>query len=79
VDLDAMGNTVASSALVGKFASVYKRNPDCIVQYAENTSNNNIIVVARGFGPEVAQANGTPWEIPNGAEVFLQATVQLPP
>jgi type IV pilus assembly protein PilX len=78
--LDAMGSASSSSALVGSFASVYRRAPDCIVQYAENTGETIMTVVARGFGPEVAAAPASnPGEIPHGSEVFLQAIVKLPP
>jgi type IV pilus assembly protein PilX len=60
------GTTSASS----KYQGVYKRAPDCIVQYA---TNKVIWVTARGFGPEVG-SGGT---LPFGAEVFLQATLDF--
>jgi Tfp pilus assembly protein PilX len=72
--LDNFGGAAGAigNGMPGSFATVYKRQPDCIIQYAANSNNQVITVVARGFGPEVStpQAVG---EIPNGSEVFLQS------
>jgi Tfp pilus assembly protein PilX len=65
----------------GSFTDDYKRSPDCIAQYADNNPAiaRVINVVARGFGPEVADNPSNPGEIPFGTEVFLHSTLRLPP
>jgi type IV pilus assembly protein PilX len=74
---DASLNSGASgiSRESAKFQGIYQRAPDCIVQYAGSVApgSNVIWVVARGFGPEVS-ATGVR---PNGAEVFLQSTLDF--
>lgn len=59
-----------------KFQGIYQRAPECIAQYAGNSTATLVIhVVARGFGPEVTNAAGRP----NGSEVFLQSTLDFNP
>ena len=58
-----------------KFEGIYKRAPDCIAQYAGTLApaSRVIWVTARGFGPEVSNASGSP----DGAEIFLQSTLDF--
>lgn len=72
--LDTLGASSSSSGS-STFALVFKRDPDCIAQYAE-ASNKVLWITARGFGPDVAQ--GSVGSIPFGSEVFLQSTLRLP-
>jgi type IV pilus assembly protein PilX len=75
--LDKLGDASATSSGASTFAVLYKRNPDCIAQYAFG-STTVVLVTARGFGPEVAKSDNNQ-DIPNGAEVFLQSTIKMPP
>jgi hypothetical protein len=85
-NLDNQGSLVPEAAVAGNpgsFASVYQRAPDCIAQLAPGVpaapgATQIINVVARGFGPDVANNLGNPGAVPFGAEVFLHATLSLP-
>jgi Tfp pilus assembly protein PilX len=82
--LDNQGSLVATpvgAGNPGSFTSVFKRAPDCIAQYAATPavapSSYVVHIVARGFGPEVANDVVNPGEIPFGTEVFLHSTLLL--
>lgn len=64
----------------GNFCAVYKRAPECMSQYAPDSSNRIVWVTCRGFGPDVLtfDENAAWTSLPNGAEVFLQSTIRLP-
>jgi type IV pilus assembly protein PilX len=73
--------TVPTSVINGSVT--YKRPPECMiesmqVQDASGALNNTstYVVTARGFGPEVAPADGTRSR-PQGSEVWLQSTIQI--
>lgn len=52
----------------------YKRSPECMAQYQLAGSTATAVVTARGFGPEVAPADGGR-SAPRGAEVWLQSVI----
>jgi hypothetical protein len=61
----------------------YRREPECMVEplpvmlsngTVVNTSS--FVITARGFGPEVAAADGSRSR-PVGSEVWLQSNIQL--
>lgn len=57
-------------------ASVYKRMPECMAQYAQDPAAGvtKVVITARGFGPEVADAlNADVVRKPQGAEVWVQS------
>jgi type IV pilus assembly protein PilX len=56
---------------------LYKRPPECMVQYLQATSTRTVVVTARGFGPEVQEDAGGTRPIPKGSEVWLQSTLSL--
>lgn len=64
-----------SSNRTGSFCSVYKREPECMAQYADSTQRI-AWVTCRGFGPDVVAS--TAKDLPSGAEVFLQSVIRLP-
>lgn len=55
----------------------YKRSPECMAQYQLAGSTATAVVTARGFGPEVAPADGGR-SAPRGAEIWLQSVVSPP-
>jgi type IV pilus assembly protein PilX len=59
----------------GSFCAVYKRDPECMAQYADATKRF-AWVTCRGFGPDVAATADKGF--PSGAEVFLQSIIRLP-
>jgi type IV pilus assembly protein PilX len=71
---DAEVNTATGAA------KLYKRYPECMVQYQYHApaNLNRVVVTARGFGPDVAvvDANRT---APKGSEVWLQSTLRYQP
>jgi type IV pilus assembly protein PilX len=61
----------------------FKRAPECMVERMPMvstagaiTSTTTYIITARGFGPEVAQANAAR-NRPTGSEVWMQSTIEL--
>jgi type IV pilus assembly protein PilX len=67
---------VNSSA--GPHARLYKRFPECMVQYQYSPVVNlkRVVVTARGFGPDVEAVNEKRLP-PKGAEVWLQSSLQI--
>jgi type IV pilus assembly protein PilX len=67
-------------------AETYKRRPECIVERMPVVKNNGgvksltttstFVITARGFGPEVAAADGAR-KRPQGSEVWMQSTIEL--
>jgi type IV pilus assembly protein PilX len=59
--------------------NIYKRMPECMVQYSQAPvgSVSQVVITARGFGPEVPDVldgvAGTNVRKPQGAEVWLQS------
>lgn len=53
---------------------LYKRYPECTVQYLEPVNTNRVVVTARGFGPDVAALTAAR-AAPTGAEVWLQSVL----
>jgi len=60
--------------------STFNRPPECMVDRlspsASATYSKNFTITARGFGPEVAAANGTR-DRPVGSEVWMQSSLEL--
>lgn len=67
---------VNSSA--GQYAKLYKRYPECMVQYeySPSASLKRIVITARGFGPDVEAVNEKR-PAPKGSEVWLQSSLQI--
>jgi type IV pilus assembly protein PilX len=69
---------------VGMLTVTYKRAPECMVEpvpvvlagTAVANTSSSFVVTARGFGPEVAAADGSRSH-PLGSEVWLQSHVQF--
>lgn len=68
--------------------ATFKRAPECMVermQMVQSPSNTAVttsttfVITARGFGPEVAQANAARDRPKGGSEVWLQSTIELNP
>ena len=55
----------------------FKRPPECMAQYRQADNTATAVITARGFGPEVAQADSSR-SAPRGAEIWLQTVVELP-
>lgn len=55
----------------------YQRSPECMAQYQLAGSTATAVVTARGFGPEVAPADGGR-SAPRGTEIWLQSVVSTP-
>jgi type IV pilus assembly protein PilX len=53
---------------------LYKRFPECMIQYVQSGNTQKFIVTARGFGPDVPALAGTTPAKPIGTEVWLQST-----
>lgn len=53
----------------------FRRPPECMAQYRSPGNTASAVVTARGFGPDVAQADGQR-SPPRGAEVWLQTVVE---
>ena len=53
---------------------LYKRYPECMVQYQQAANTRRVVVTARGFGPDVAAIDGTR-SAPTGGEVWLQSVL----
>ena len=62
----------------GDNAKLYKRPPECMVeyQYSPAATTKRVVVTARGFGPDVPAAKANR-DAPTGSEVWLQTTLQL--
>lgn len=62
----------------GANAKLYKRLPECMVQYQYHVvpNPNRVVVTARGFGPDVAAVDAGR-SAPKGAEVWLQSTLRV--
>jgi type IV pilus assembly protein PilX len=83
-------DTAASVAFVIPASSVnqegrpatFKRPPECMVERMQMvasgaiTTTSTYVITARGFGPEVAAANGARSR-PVGSEVWMQSTIEL--
>lgn len=63
---------------VGDHAKLYKRPPECMVeyQYSPAATTKRVVVTARGFGPDVPAAKPAR-DAPTGSEVWLQTTLHL--
>jgi type IV pilus assembly protein PilX len=88
-DTAANWDTAASVALVIPTDSVnqagagatFKRAPECMVESMPMVSTagpltTTYVITARGFGPEVAAADGARSR-PTGSEVWMQSTIEL--
>ena len=72
-----------SSVNQAGMAETYKRSPECLVEMqqpvggASNvlTRTSSFVITARGFGPEVAEADSKRSR-PQGSEVWLQSHIQ---
>ncbi len=53
---------------------LYKRYPECMVQYLQAANTRRVVVTARGFGPDVAAIDANR-SAPTGAEVWLQSVL----
>lgn len=53
---------------------LYKRYPECMVQYLQAANIRRVVVTARGFGPDVAAIDAGR-SAPTGAEVWLQSVL----
>lgn len=53
---------------------LYKRYPECMVQYLQAANTRRVVVTARGFGPDVAAVDANR-SAPTGAEVWLQSVL----
>ena len=53
---------------------LYKRYPECMVQYLQAANTRRVVVTARGFGPDVAAIDANR-SAPIGAEVWLQSVL----
>ena len=53
---------------------LYKRYPECMVQYQQAANTRRVVVTSRGFGPDVAAINANR-TAPIGAEVWLQSVL----
>ena len=53
---------------------LYKRYPECMVQYLQAANIRRVVVTARGFGPDVAAIDANR-SAPTGAEVWLQSVL----
>jgi type IV pilus assembly protein PilX len=75
---------VVPTTSINSGSITFKRAPECMVENirvvsgtpAMPNTTSTFIVTARGFGPEVAPADGTRTR-PVGSEVWLQSTVEL--
>jgi Tfp pilus assembly protein PilX len=72
---------VLPASLIGGTAT-YKRPPECVVESLTGTNSAistaaSFIVTARGFGPEVPAADASRSR-PQGSEVWLQSTIEIP-
>lgn len=63
--------------------STFKRTPECMVEHltvanpsGPPNTTGTYVITARGFGPEVAEADSTRSK-PIGSEVWLQSTITL--
>lgn len=69
---------VLPSSLVG--TATFKRPPECMVESLTGVTavgtNAAFVITARGFGPEVAAADGSRTR-PQGTEVWLQSTIEI--
>ena len=72
---------IPSAALGG--TSTYKRAPECMIEAMQVLNSTNVltttstyVITARGFGPEVAAADGSRSR-PSGSEVWVQSTLEL--
>lgn len=59
-------------------AKLYKRRPECMVQYQYHAvpNPNRVVVTARGFGPDVTAVDASR-TAPKGSEVWLQSTLRV--
>ena len=53
---------------------LYKRYPECMVQYLQAANIRRVVVTARGFGPDVAAIDANR-SAPTGTEVWLQSVL----
>lgn len=53
---------------------LYKRFPECMIQYLQLGNTQRFVVTARGFGPDVPALSGNARPKPVGSEVWLQST-----
>lgn len=53
---------------------LYKRYPECMVQYLQAANTRRVVITARGFGPDVAAIDANR-SAPTGAEVWLQSVL----
>jgi type IV pilus assembly protein PilX len=69
---------VLPSSLVG--TATFKRPPECMVESLTGVlavgTNAAFVITARGFGPEVAEADPSRTR-PQGTEVWLQSTIEI--
>lgn len=54
----------------------YQRMPECMAQFINPANLRQVIVTARGFGPEVDAADANRSR-PRGTEVWLQSTLEV--
>lgn len=78
-DSTSTATYVLPSSLVG--TDTFKRPPECMVESLTGVTavgtNAAFIITARGFGPEVAAADGSRTR-PQGTEIWLQSTIEIP-
>lgn len=78
-DSTATATYVLTATTLG--SGTYKRPPECMVESLTGaipvSAGAAFIITARGFGPEVAAADSTRTR-PQGTEVWLQSTIEVP-
>lgn len=75
---------VVPATSVNAASVTFKRPPECMVQQVQVVAGTPLklltsttyVITARGFGPEVAAADGTRSR-PLGSEVWLQSTIEV--
>lgn len=69
--------TIASFAQgdLGVGASIFRRMPECMTEYRD-ADKKQVIVTARGFGPEVRSVDSSR-AAPRGTEIWLQSIISL--
>ena len=61
---------------VNDTGAMYRRFPECMVEFKIGTNNGVVIITARGFGSEVSAVSQTR-AAPVGTEVWLQSSLRL--
>ncbi|OYT92084.1 MAG: hypothetical protein CFE43_10145 [Burkholderiales bacterium PBB3] len=75
---------VIPTSALGGATSAYKRPPECIIEAMQVLNSANVLtttstylITARGFGPEVSNADPAVRARPTGSEVWLQSTLEF--